>query len=173
MKDAKKYIARNMGLSTSSIPGSVLPPDETEDTCPLCGRFMLLDKRGYCNTDECNTAAREVARKIYRDGGNVDVPGLYYRFGDLEVVNFTKLEQWEPPKQVKHPDMCQQGECTDWARPADYLCKHHRLAENREEMLARNAARRKGSDKKRQPRRSKSKRMHGNKIKGLDKLKLK
>jgi hypothetical protein len=171
VKDAKKYIARNMGIATSSIPSSITPPDVIEDTCPLCGKFMPLDKSGYCGTDECRTEARRTARKIARaEGGNVS--GLYYKFGDLEVVNMSKLEQWEPPKQVKHPDMCSSGECTDWARPADHLCKHHRLAENREEMLARNAARRAG-DKKRQPRRNrKGKKMHGNKIRGLDKIKL-
>lgn len=173
MRDAKKYIAKRMGLSKSSIPGTVLPPGAVEGTCPLCGKFQPLDARGYCGTPECSEAARATARKIARDAGG-DVPGLYYKFGDLEVVNFTKLERWEEPKQVKHPDMCQSGECTAWALPADYLCRHHRLQENREEYRTRSQARQKGADKKRHRRRTRNgARMPGNKIKGLDKLKIK
>jgi hypothetical protein len=171
MRDAKKYIKKHMGFSKSSIPGTDLPPDAVEGTCPLCGRFMPLDARGYCGTQECSDAAREAARQIARTEG-ADVPGLYYRFGDLEVINFTKLEQWEEPKQVKHPDMCTSGECTNWALPADFLCHHHRLAENREAYRTRNQSRRSKGDKKRQRRRKQS-RLPGNKIKGLDKLKIK
>lgn len=168
MQDAKKYARQQMGFSKSSIPGTVLPKDATEGTCPLCGKFMPLDKRGYCGTEECSDAARQTARKVAREAG-ADVPGLYYKFGDLEVVNFTKLERWEEPKQVKHPDMCTQGDCTHWALPADYLCHHHRLAENREAYQKRNQARRKG---KGHNRRHRDARLPGNKIKGLDKIKL-
>jgi hypothetical protein len=169
MRDAKTYIAKHMGIKASSIPGHILPKGVEEGTCPLCGKFMPLDARGYCGTEECSIAARQTARKIARNGGGVDVPGLYYRFGDLEVVNFSKLERWEEPKQVKHPDMCQAGECTAWALPADYLCRHHRLAENREEYRTQRESRRKNK----QRRAHKSSRLPGNKIKGLDKLKLK
>lgn len=170
MKDAKKHIAKQLGLSTSSIPGSILPPGEHEDTCPLCGHFNLLDARGYCNTDECNRAARQLARRIARIAGGGDIPGLYYKFGDLEVINFTRLEQWEEPKQVKHPDMCQTGECTSWALPADWLCRHHRMAEKREEMRERNVQRHKGQGRRKNKR--KGRKLHGNKIRGLDKIKL-
>ncbi len=166
MRGAKKYIAGKMGISTSSIPGAMLPAGVVEDTCPLCGKFQPLDDRGYCNTEECNLAIRQLARRIARaEGGNVS--GLYYRFGDLEVINFTKLERWEEPKQVKHPDMCQEGECTDWALPGSWLCRHHKLAEKREEMLERSRG---GSGKRR---RTKNRKMHGNKIRGLDRIKLK
>lgn len=171
MKGTKKFIAKRMGISKSPIPGSILPSGVIEDTCPLCGKYQPLDKRGYCGTEECSTAARRVARKIARlEGG--DVPGLYYKFGDLEVINFTKLEQWEEPKQVKHPDMCTYDECTNWALSADYLCRHHRLEEQREAYRTRNQSRRNGPDRKRH-RKHKAKRLPGNKIKGLDKLKLK
>lgn len=168
MRDATKYAREKMGFSTSSIPGSVTPADVVEDTCPLCGHFYPLDKNGHCGTDECRRAARQKARRIVRANGGEDIPGLYYRFGDLEVINFTKLECWEPPKQVKHPDHCQTGECTEWALPADYLCRHHRMAEKRDEMLDRNAARHAGKSRQR----TKSRKMRGNKIRGLDKIKV-
>jgi len=168
MRDAKKYIRKQMGFSKSSIPGTVLPPDAQEGTCPLCGKYSALDKRGYCGDPECSDAARQAARKVAREAG-ADVPGLYYKFGDLEVINLSKLERWEEPKQVKHPDMCTHGECTAWALPADFLCRHHRLAENREEYRARKESRRKGRNHKR---RHKESRLPGNRIKGLDKIKL-
>lgn len=171
MRDAKKHIAKRMGFAKSPIPGTVLPADVEEGTCPLCGKFQPLDARGYCGQQECSDAARQTARKIARDAGG-DVPGLYYRFGDLEVVNFTKLEQWEEPKQVKHPDMCNSGECTNWALPADFLCRHHRLEENREAYRTRNQARRKGQDRKHR-RTRKHTRLPGNKIKGLERFKIK
>ena len=165
MKDARRFIVNRMGFSKSSIPDGETMPGAVEGTCPLCGHFQPLDSRGYCGQEECSDAARQLARKIARDAGG-DVAGLYYRFGDLEVINFTKLEQWEEPKQRKHPDMCTSGECTDWALPSDFLCRHHRLNENREAYRTRNQSRRQG-----QKRRRKGKRMPGNKIKGLDAIK--
>ena len=169
MRDAKKYVTKQMGFSTSSIPGSVLPPDVTEGTCPLCGHFQPLQESGYCGTEKCRSDAKQKAREIARNAGG-NVPGLYYRFGDLEVINFTKLEQWEEPKQVKHPDMCQTGECTNWALVADHLCKHHRLVENREEYWASDRVKRKVRKSGRS--KGKSKKLHGNKIRGLGKIKL-
>ena len=173
MRDAKKYIAKRMGFSKSPIPGSVLPPGVKEGTCPLCGKFQPLDNRGYCGREECSDAARQTARKIAKETG-ANVPGLYYRLGDLEVVILTKLECWEEPKQVKHPDMCQSGECTSWALPADFLCRIHRLEENREAYRTRNSrnqAHSKGQDHKHRQTR-KHTRLPGNKIKGLNKIKI-
>ena len=167
MRDAKKYIAGKLGISTSSIPATVKPADVVEDTCPLCGHFYPLDANGHCGMDACRRAARQKARRMVKANGGENIPGLYYRIGELEIINFTRLERWEEPKQVKHPDMCQIGECTDWALPGDHRCKHHKMAEKREEMLDRNAARRKGNKSKRiRPK------MHGNKIRGLDKIKV-
>jgi len=171
MKDTRRHALAKMGISTSSIPATITPADVTEDTCPLCGHFYPLDKNGHCGTQECRRAARQTVRKMLAQG--VEVPGMYYKFGDLEVMNFAALEVWEEPKQIKHPDMCQVGECTDWALPADHRCKHHKMAEKREEMQDRNAARRKGNKSSRRTKsHTKSKRISGNKIKGLDKIKV-
>lgn len=165
MKDARKFIVLRMGFSKSSIPGTILPPGEKEGICPLCGRYMRLDSRGYCNTPECNQDARDTIRKVVRDNGGKNIPGLYYKFGSQEIFFFGKLERWEEPKQVKHPDMCSHGECLRWALSADYLCRVHRLEENQAEYKEKKKAR---GRRKRRTNRSRV----GNKIKGLDKIKL-
>ena len=169
MRDAKKYAASRMGIATSSIPGHILPKGEIEDTCPLCGRFSPLDKRGYCGEEQCNDAARQAIRVLVKENGGENIPGMYYKFGDQEIFMFAKLETWEEPKATKPPDMCVQGECTEWALPADSLCKHHKLAEKREEMQNR---RRPGTTTPKKPRKQKRKSLNGNKIRGLDRIKL-
>ena len=173
MQDARKVISRTMGFSTSSIPGSILPPDTREDTCPLCGHYQPLDDRGYCGTEECEENARDKARKMAREQGG-DIPGLYYKLGDgSEIINFARLETWKPPQEIKHPDMCSLGECTEWKLPADYLCRHHRQAETAREYRERRAEYR----KVRGPRGKRSKvrkgpKLPGNKIRGLGNIKL-
>lgn len=174
MEGAKKFAASHMGYAKSSMM-TEHPHETGEGTCPLCGHFLHLDKRGYCGREECSEKARARIREIVRENGGKNIPGLYYRFGDLELMCFGQLEKWEEPRQQKHPDMCQQGECTDWALPADYLCRHHRLAENRAEYIARRQAigrnTRTGTDKRKK--RAKPTKFRGNKIRGLENLKTK
>jgi len=165
MRDLTKHILQRAGYSRSSLPASVLPEGVVEDTCPLCGKYGPLDKGGYCGTPECREAARNRAREIAREKG-ANVPGLYYKWGDLEVVHMRKLERWKEPQAVKDPDMCQSGDCQHYALPADYLCRNHRLEENHREHMERKKARRKGK------RYTGSKQLRGNKIRGLDKIKL-
>lgn len=169
MRDARKFIVTRMGFATSSIPSAILPPDAIEGTCSLCGRYMPLDKHGHCNTRECREDARDTIRRIVRDQGGGNIPGLYYKFGTQEIFFFRKLERWKEPQQVKHPDMCQHGECTRWARAGDWLCRVHRLEEKLAESRERRERRQSRNKRRRQ---KKAGRMIGNKIKGLDRVKI-
>jgi hypothetical protein len=168
MKDIKRFTAR-MGFTKSPVIDGILPLGEVEGTCPLCGHFMPLDRRGYCGTEECGEAATRAAREIAKEKGDAagNVPGLYYKIGGQEIVNFTALEKWKEPQPTKTPDMCTEGECTDLALPGYHLCRHHKLTEKREAMQARNQAKRNQRNRRRRGKRQ----TVGNRIKGLDKLK--
>lgn len=174
MEGARKFIAQRMGVSRSSIPSTILPPGVKEGTCPLCGHFQPLDKRGLCGMEECHEAASQEARRIAKEAGG-NVPGLYYKFGDQEVIILAGLKQWKEPQPVKRPDMCQTGECTEFALPADYLCWHHRITERREKFLAytREYGRVRRTKRPKQKKGQKRRGAVGNKIRGLGEVKLK
>lgn len=170
MKGLEKHTRKMAGY------GSAMPdpnPMASEGTCTLCGRFMPLNKRGRCDTEECIEKAHAEVRR--RAGDRKIVEGLYYNLDGIEIMMFEQLTQWKepvPPEEYSpdfgvETDRCEMVQCRRHHRPNDTLCVAHRLETNRATY------RNEGKQYKRVEVKPKKLKRLGNRIKGLAGIKLK
>lgn len=165
-----KKVSRTLGFGEAPMPNA--DPTAKEGVCPLCGNYGPLSIRmGWCFDRDCKDAARDILRQEAAENGGI-VPGEYYRIGDTELVNLAVFESYtEPELTIKDPAKCHHADCDEYALVDDTLCTRHRLETNHRRYQARRNQRH--GDKRRRKGRNHKTQSVGNRIRGLEGLKLK
>ena len=168
MQGVKKSSSK-LGFGSAPMPEA--DPNATEGTCPLCGNYGALSRMGWCYDAACKKAVHDAMRQEAAESGGT-VPGEYYRVGNVELINLAPWESYaEPELPDKDPAKCTCDGCEEYALVDDTLCTRHRLETNHRRYHAQRNQRQ-GSKRRRKGRSHKTQSI-GNRIRGLEGLKLK
>lgn len=140
--------------SSIALAQRLADPNVPEGTCPLCGHFMALNASGYCGTEQCGEDILAYAK--------IEKPEALANFGSIKVLLLGQLHRYKepvPPEELygkAEYGKCEFSDCHELSRPRDTLCNEHRK-----------------SHPKRPNNHGKSTKMAGNRIKGIENVRLK